>query len=122
MMQRDNRKALTVLAPGRSRDQQLRVTGVEEISRHTCTCVFPGERITVVHVIGGESQDEARTAVLAAWQPCRYTVQDGDLSGGHAAPFVLRLPGAVSVKHEESNERSLAPLVVLEGGQNDVTV
>jgi hypothetical protein len=84
----DRRPGVTVAVPRRSCDDQLHVTAAREITRHTC--VFPSERIVVVRVIGAQSQDEAREACLAAWQPCRYEVQDGDPTNGQAVPFVLR--------------------------------
>src|SRR5436305_12886395 len=76
----DNESWVTLPALGGGSEKPLHVTGMAAIqtSRHTCTCVFPGERIAVIHVTGATSQEEARAAVLAAWQPCRYAVQDGD--------------------------------------------
>lgn len=60
---------------------------------HTCTCIFPNNRIAIVHVQGARTQREAREQVQSAWYPCQYEVQDGDLTQGHAQPFILRLKG-----------------------------
>jgi hypothetical protein len=89
MMQRNTQPAVTPSAPEQSCDSQLHVTPATAITRYTC--VFPGERIAVVHVIGARSQDEAREACRAAWHGCQYEVQDRDQSNGHAEPFYLWL-------------------------------
>lgn len=59
---------------------------------HTCTCLFPDNRIAVVHVQGAPNQKEARAHVRSVWYPHSYEVCNGDLSAGHAEPFYLRLP------------------------------
>jgi len=60
---------------------------------HTCTCLFPDNRIAIVHVQGAVNQKEARAHVRSAWYPYQYEVYDGDLSHGRIEPFYLRLRG-----------------------------
>jgi len=60
---------------------------------HTCTCIFPDNRIAIVHIQGARNQKEARASVRSVWYPYQYDVQDGDPTQGHAQPFYLRLKG-----------------------------
>lgn len=60
---------------------------------HTCTILFPDNRIAIVHVQGAPNQKEARASVRSVWYPCQYTVIDSDLSEGHVQPFYLHLKG-----------------------------
>lgn len=71
---------------------------------HTCTCLFPDNRIAVVHVQGAPNQKEARAHVRSVWYPCSYEVGDGDLSGGHIEPFYLYLPTR-GTSHDEPVQR-----------------
>ncbi len=63
----------------------------ESAEKHTCTCQFPDGKQAVVHVIGANSQAQARGAVRFLWSPCIYRVLEGDVTRGHAAPFWLIL-------------------------------
>ncbi len=86
---------VTTRAPGAVRDNPFRVTPAIAENHRTCTCIFagPGAKIAVIHVTGAISQEQARAAVAAMWQQCRYEVQDGDPTGGRAEPFYLHLTG-----------------------------
>jgi len=66
MMQRcDRGPVVTVPAPGCACNSQFPATAAEAISRHIGTCVFPGEKIAVVPVLGVESKDHARATIRA---------------------------------------------------------
>ena len=62
------------------------------ISSHLCTCTFAGGEIVIVQVYGTADQREAHIIAEWLWHPFRrYRVSDGDISRGHARPFIVVL-------------------------------
>ncbi|GHO88233.1 hypothetical protein [Dictyobacter formicarum] len=53
----------------------------------TFTLLFPHGEIAVLEVSGAQTQDEARSIAASVLLPCKYEVQDGDVSHGHAFCF-----------------------------------
>ena len=56
-------------------------------NRHTFTLTFAGGQVALLEVRGAADQEEARTIAQNAITTSRYTVTDGDTTGGRAHYF-----------------------------------